>query len=515
MYKSLYFSVIILIILLTGCASKTADILVVVDNPSINEKKDLLENKTTVVKIKKIESRPSQAMIDSAPSILKKTKKKQKLKKSSKPKKILKEKKKTSLVANTKPIKSSKPKPVVKTKNIFKLNTSINEISSVKKPKKEEELNYTQVGSKTEKKKNFPIYEVEKPSKKIERNNIKEESPEILSPLVSNKRSTENDIAAKKENIANSTSQELIVSEVKKQSLEAVTLENEQKRVDEIISQISGIKKTDKKQIDSQNDIKEQKNARVVELIKQMSDSIKAPIEAQNLDIKSDFLSQPQEIKKQELKSTDANKNQKRVEEIISQISGLPIPNKEETKSKEDIEKQKNARIEELIAQMNSVNKISEEKTPSSKDKIVDSGVILASNDPEVLSTKKLEPIIPETKNREKINTKKITETEEIVIKKDLEKKIILLKPIEEEKFKVEKDLYKLKKKVGDKVCRDATALVKFVCMYFTAYVEDVKNDKIKVRIVDSQCENNKYNGIGLYKNTILWDDHYHWKVCD
>lgn len=167
-------------------------------------------------------------------------------------------------------------------------------------------------------------------------------------------------------------------------------------------------------------------------------------------------------------------KNHKsRVKEIISQLRGEDKAKIDVLLSEEDVKKKKNNRVEELIKKMNTMK-------------------------------------VPEEKNLEKEKLNKSSS-------KNLEKLPVI--KLQKDAIKVEekedRDLYNIKKVVGDKVCRDARGLLNFVCMDFIALVQDVKEDRIKVKIIDSQCEKSQYNGIGLYKNTVLWDKYNDWKVCN
>jgi hypothetical protein len=73
---------------------------------------------------------------------------------------------------------------------------------------------------------------------------------------------------------------------------------------------------------------------------------------------------------------------------------------------------------------------------------------------------------------------------------------------------------YMKRKKTGDKVCQDGrTALV--LPITITAYVEQVDGDKIQLRISDTDGTSPYYNGVMLYKDTIIWDRYTQWKHCN
>jgi len=85
-----------------------------------------------------------------------------------------------------------------------------------------------------------------------------------------------------------------------------------------------------------------------------------------------------------------------------------------------------------------------------------------------------------------------------------------------QQKQKAAKDEYEAYHKakiVGDKVCMEGKMLL-FMTVKISGYVEDVKNNKIKIRIADTESQSPKYNGVTLKQGAIIWDEQYNWKGC-
>lgn len=73
---------------------------------------------------------------------------------------------------------------------------------------------------------------------------------------------------------------------------------------------------------------------------------------------------------------------------------------------------------------------------------------------------------------------------------------------------------YYAKKSVGDKVCKDGTTAL-ILSITITAYVENVNGNNIQLRIADTEGTTPYYNGVSLYKNTLIWDDYSSWYNCN
>ena len=72
---------------------------------------------------------------------------------------------------------------------------------------------------------------------------------------------------------------------------------------------------------------------------------------------------------------------------------------------------------------------------------------------------------------------------------------------------------YNSRKKVGDKVCKDGTtSFVLHITM--KAFVEKVNGNNIQLRISDTEGTTPYYNGVSLYKNTLIWDRYNNWYKC-
>ena len=76
-----------------------------------------------------------------------------------------------------------------------------------------------------------------------------------------------------------------------------------------------------------------------------------------------------------------------------------------------------------------------------------------------------------------------------------------------------EKAAYNAKKHIDDKVCMSGKKIL-FLSVEISGYVEGINNDKIKIRIADTEGQSPNYNGVTLKQDTIIWDDYYRWKRC-
>lgn len=531
MRESLYFSFVLLSVLLVGCASKTTIPQPVVDKPIVNETK-VSKEKKSVVKITKVQSAPSKEMILSAPSVIKKTNKKKNQKKVSTPKKI------KTAQENSRRIQAVSKKKKVITQNLEKFTIEPKEKSIDKKSSqqiKTEKVVKEKTTNKIIKKtassevaeKEFKI--LDKKSKVVKVPSQEKNIPHVKqvkvekedTQKISQKQEIVKVIPLNKETVERKKSEKKHII-LEKKNLVNKTNESDQKRVEEIMTRVGGVRESEEDKSSFQDDLEESKATRTEELIKKINRL--SPVPEKNKQLKTIENKEKDKLTplSEEHLASSAEKQKSRVEEIMSQISALPIAKEKETVSSKKMEEEKKARIEELINKMNGMNKVLVQEKPvvSEKKPVVKNKSDKKQIDKAVSITPKFLPL--SDKNIEKVevnNTKEVVTQEKVVTIleelpkipiKELDKKQKNLKQTQEEK-----DLYNVKKSIGDKVCRDASGLLNFLCMDFIAYVQDIKKEKIKVKIVDSKCENTKYNGIGLYKNTILWDEHYHWKHCD
>ena len=91
--------------------------------------------------------------------------------------------------------------------------------------------------------------------------------------------------------------------------------------------------------------------------------------------------------------------------------------------------------------------------------------------------------------------------------------KIEMEKRRKAEAYAKKRAAYNVRKKVGDAVCKDGTtALVLSITM--KAYVERVNGDNIQLRIADTEGTSPYYNGVRLYKGTLIWDRYDNWYKC-
>lgn len=77
------------------------------------------------------------------------------------------------------------------------------------------------------------------------------------------------------------------------------------------------------------------------------------------------------------------------------------------------------------------------------------------------------------------------------------------------EELKQEQKEYSRIKKVGDKVCLTGTQLF-FFKVKIKGYVENVRNDKIQIRISDT----GGYSGNEYKENRLVWENYWNWRVC-
>lgn len=129
----------------------------------------------------------------------------------------------------------------------------------------------------------------------------------------------------------------------------------------------------------------------------------------------------------------------------------------------------------------------------------------------------KIVMIMPEEAKKQKIvqapKKKKIRKKPQKIKKKKIPKKKISKK--KKTVIVIPKKLVKKKKDIGDTICRNGGGLLSFMPIELIGKVQQKKGDTIKVKITDSYSDDQPmYNGIGLYKNTVLWDKHYNWKLC-
>ncbi len=83
-----------------------------------------------------------------------------------------------------------------------------------------------------------------------------------------------------------------------------------------------------------------------------------------------------------------------------------------------------------------------------------------------------------------------------------------------EERRQQEIKAYMKTKHVGDQVCKSGfTALI--LPITIRAYVEKVNGDNMQLRISDTEGTSPHYNGVTLYKNTLIWDKYHEWKHCN
>ncbi|WP_457743955.1 hypothetical protein [Sulfurimonas sp.] len=83
----------------------------------------------------------------------------------------------------------------------------------------------------------------------------------------------------------------------------------------------------------------------------------------------------------------------------------------------------------------------------------------------------------------------------------------------EDEAYVKKQAAYNSIKRVGDTVCKDGTTSF-ILSITMKAYVERVNGDNIQLRIADTEGTRPYYNGVKLYKNTLIWDRYNNWYKC-
>lgn len=77
-----------------------------------------------------------------------------------------------------------------------------------------------------------------------------------------------------------------------------------------------------------------------------------------------------------------------------------------------------------------------------------------------------------------------------------------------------ERKAYNATKHIGDKVCMEGKMLL-FMTVRVSGYVESVNDNKIQLRIADTEGQSPNYHGVTLRQNSVIWDDYNRWKSCD
>jgi len=82
------------------------------------------------------------------------------------------------------------------------------------------------------------------------------------------------------------------------------------------------------------------------------------------------------------------------------------------------------------------------------------------------------------------------------------------------EKERKRMEPYLSKKYRGDRVCRDGRVAF-IISMTITAYVENIRNSQLQLRIADTEGQSPRINGETLYNGKIIWDYSSNWYKCD
>ncbi len=73
---------------------------------------------------------------------------------------------------------------------------------------------------------------------------------------------------------------------------------------------------------------------------------------------------------------------------------------------------------------------------------------------------------------------------------------------------------YSKRKHVGETVCKDGRVAL-FLNITMKGFVEKVSGQNIKIHIVDTQGTTPYYNGVTLYRDSVIWDKYYEWRSCN
>lgn len=85
----------------------------------------------------------------------------------------------------------------------------------------------------------------------------------------------------------------------------------------------------------------------------------------------------------------------------------------------------------------------------------------------------------------------------------------------EAERKERERQAYMKPKYVGEQVCQDGSMFFGLINPTIRGYVEDKQGNRIQIRISDTEGTDPHYNGVTLYRNTLIWDSYYEWKHCE
>ena len=126
--------------------------------------------------------------------------------------------------------------------------------------------------------------------------------------------------------------------------------------------------------------------------------------------------------------------------------------------------------------------------------------------------------VILKDQGKVKVSQENIDEISPYVAKIKAEKKEAKrIAEEEQERKNKEQEIknYNQRKNIGDKICwigRTSGWGLGRSTESAIGFVENVSGIKIQIRIVDSNVS--RLNGVSLDKNTILWDNYDHWKIC-
>lgn len=82
-----------------------------------------------------------------------------------------------------------------------------------------------------------------------------------------------------------------------------------------------------------------------------------------------------------------------------------------------------------------------------------------------------------------------------------------------EEKAQEAQALANQPKRQGDAVCMSGRMLP-FIKVKVKGYVERIEDNRIQIRIADTQSQSPRYNGESLWPNKVIWDEHNNWTQC-
>lgn len=107
----------------------------------------------------------------------------------------------------------------------------------------------------------------------------------------------------------------------------------------------------------------------------------------------------------------------------------------------------------------------------------------------------------------------KLVEEQEKRKKQEIER-ALARKQAEARKANERRQAYAMRKSVGTKVCMTGNMAFGLINPTVSGYVENVNNERIEIRIADTEGATPNYNGVTLHQGTVIWDNYQSWYKC-